>query len=69
VVAAIALDLIGVRVDGEDLIAALPEALVDDVAPVVPRLPGDARDRHPPVGQELRRRRFDLLHFRHLLHS
>ena len=34
VVGAVALDLVGVRVDREHLVAALAQALVDDVAPV-----------------------------------
>src|SRR5829696_5382187 len=44
VVAAVALDLVRVRVDGEDLVAPLAQALVDDVAAVVLGLPGDTGD-------------------------
>ena len=39
VVAAVAFDLVGVRVDGEDLVAAVTKALVDDVASVILGLP------------------------------
>ncbi len=63
VIGAIALDLVRVRVDGEDLVTPLSKALVDDVAAVVLRLSGDARDGHPLVGQELRCGLFDLLHY------
>ena len=62
VVAAVALDLVGVRVDREDLVAPLAEALVDDVAAVVLGLPGDAGDGDSLAGQELRCRVFDALH-------
>jgi hypothetical protein len=42
VVAAIAFHLVSVRVDGEDLVAARPQTLVDNVAPVALRLSRDA---------------------------
>src|SRR5207253_10985131 len=52
VVAAIALNLVSVRVDREDLVASLAQALIHNVAPVALRLPGDARNRNPPVSQK-----------------
>jgi hypothetical protein len=61
-VARIALDLVRVRVDGEDLVAPPPKALVHDVASVILRLSGDARDRHPLAGQKLPCGLFDLRH-------
>ena len=33
VISTVAFDLVGVRIDREDLVAALSKALVDDVAP------------------------------------
>jgi hypothetical protein len=54
VVAAVALDLVRVRVDGEDLVAAAAEAAVDDVAAVALRVPRDAGDRDAPMREELR---------------
>src|SRR4029079_1897432 len=62
VVAAVALDLVGVRVDREDLVAPLAEALVDDIAAVALGVPGDAGDGDSLAGQELRRRVVDALH-------
>src|SRR6516225_11091626 len=62
VVAPVPLDLLGVRVDREHLVSPLAKALVDDVAPMILRMPRDARDRHPLVGQKLRRRLLNLLH-------
>jgi hypothetical protein len=53
VIAAVAFDLVRVRVDGEDLVAALAQAPVHDVAPVTLRLSGDAGHGDPLVGQEL----------------
>jgi hypothetical protein len=60
-VAAVTLDLAGVRVDGADLIAPLSEALVDDVAAVVLGLAGDAGDGDSSTGQELRCSVFDAV--------
>ena len=62
VIAAVALDLVGVRVDREDLVAPLAQALVDDVAAVVLGLPGDAGHGDSLAGQELRCGIFDALH-------
>src|SRR6516225_2610128 len=42
VVAAVPLDLLGVRVDGEHIVSPLAQALVDDVAPMILRMPRDA---------------------------
>src|SRR5207247_984186 len=51
-VAAIPLHLGGVRVDREDLVAALAQPLVHGVAPVGLGGAGHPRDRNPLVGQE-----------------
>jgi hypothetical protein len=53
VVTHVALDLVGVRVDAEHLVAALAEPPVHDVAAVFTRVPGDPGDRNPSVGEEL----------------
>ena len=58
-VGAIALDLGGIRVDGEDLVPALAQAPVDVVAPVGLGRARHARDGHALVGQE---RRCGVLH-------
>jgi hypothetical protein len=55
VVAGVALDLVGVGVDGEDLVAAVTQPPVDDVAPVVLRVPRHAGDGDPRLGEELGR--------------
>jgi hypothetical protein len=55
VVGAVALHLVRVRVDREDLVAALTQARVDDVAAVVCGRPRDARDSHAPGAEELGR--------------
>src|SRR4029079_7596121 len=62
VVAAVTLDLVGIRVDREDLVAPFAQALVDDVAAVVLGLAGDAGHGDSPAGQELRCCVFDALH-------
>src|SRR5881628_737750 len=67
-VGAIALDLVGVRVDREDLVAALAQPPVDVVAPVAAfAVSRDSGYRHPFVGQELRGCLFDVLHCSNLL--
>jgi hypothetical protein len=62
VVGGVALDLVCVRIDREDVVSALTQTPVDDVAPVAPRLSRHVRHRHPPVGKELRRRVADRSH-------
>src|SRR5918994_2642502 len=59
VVGRVGLDLLGVRVDREDLVATLLQALVHDVAAVASRRPGDAGDGHSLVTQEFRCSFFD----------
>jgi hypothetical protein len=46
-------DLGGGRVDGEDLVAALQQPIVDDVAAVATRGAGDPGDGDPTAGEEL----------------
>jgi hypothetical protein len=53
VIGAIAFDLVGVRVDGEDVVASLAQALVDDVAAVASRRSGDAGDGDSLVAEEV----------------
>jgi hypothetical protein len=55
VIRPVALDLVGVRVDGEDLVASLAQAPVDDVAAVVSRRSRYSGDGHAPVTEEFRR--------------
>jgi hypothetical protein len=43
VVTTIALDLVGVRVDAEDLVTPLPQSLVDDVRAVAVGIPRNSR--------------------------
>src|SRR5215207_2220188 len=62
VVATIAFDLVGVRVDREHLVATIPQPLVHDVAAVILRRPGYASHRDALVGQELRRGLFHREH-------
>ena len=62
VVGAIAFHLVGVGVDGEDLVAAVAQALVYDVAAVVFGIPGDAGYCDSPVTQKLRCRFLDRCH-------
>src|SRR5512132_3926035 len=66
-VGAIALDLLRVWGDRGDVVSPLSETLVDGVAAVGLGVPGDASDRHPPLGRELGRRFLDLLHDSSLL--
>ena len=58
----IALDLVGVRVDREDVVATFAQTLVDVVAPMRLGCAGHPRDRHPLVGQEHGRGFLDALH-------
>src|SRR5665648_21897 len=60
------LDGLGVRVDGEDLIAPSPQALVHDVAAVPLRVPGNPCHRNPFRGKELGGCFFDGGHDDHL---
>src|SRR6185436_19073298 len=61
-VARVALDLIGVGIDGEHLVAAVAQPLVDDVAAVAARIAGHAGDGDAPVSEELCCGFLDLLH-------
>ena len=49
----ITFDLVGVRIDGEDLIPPLAEALVDDVTSMAVGLPRDAGNGNALVGEKL----------------
>ena len=51
-VAAIPLNLTGVGVDREDVVPPLAQALIDDIAAVPLRVPGDPCYGDPFVGQE-----------------
>src|SRR5262249_55123251 len=62
VIAPVTLDLAGIRVDREDLIAALAQSAVHVVAPVGLGRAGHPRDRHSLAGQERGRRLIDALH-------
>jgi hypothetical protein len=52
-VARIALDFIGIRIHRKDLIAAVTQALVDDVAAVTAGMARDPGDRDALLAQEL----------------
>src|SRR5262249_25657452 len=61
-IAAISLDVTGVRVDREDVVAALAQTLVHEIASVPFGRAGNTGDRYPFVGQERGRRILDGLH-------
>ena len=65
-VAGVALDFVGVGVDGEHVVVARSQPLVDDIAAVILRIAGDAGDRDPLVGQKFGCGLFDLEHAPHL---
>src|SRR6266511_4723997 len=67
VVGNVSFHLVGVRVDGEVLIPPLPQALIDDVAPMTLRLARDPRHCDPLVGQEFPGRLLDADHLPTLL--
>src|SRR5262245_28728198 len=68
-IAPVALDLLRVGIDGEDLVAAVPQPLVDDVAAVVLRVARHTGDRDPVLGEERGRSFLDGGHDRAPLSS
>src|SRR5664280_3022750 len=52
-IGAVPFDGLGIRVDGEDFIASVPQTLVHDGAAVSLRVPGNSCHRNPFVGEEV----------------